>query len=325
MSEKLLGDISKKLNISKSTISRAARHCHGVDTDTRNVILEEYLRMGGGESAECDVYCIFPDLPKYFWSELYRGICAASESGIVIKYNVITKIEDCSTVLHYIDEAEKLNSRVLIIASIIDDYVREKIEALSSHMLVIILSEYANVKNCFYVGSDPYADGCAAGRYFLQHFSTRKLIMIDFHDSENTRAHISGFRDTIGSCVFDGDRYTSIKIGHDEPISYKLMPSRFARLLSEVSQDGEEYCIYFPSGVVGFDKALRKSNMRGMVNYLCHDTLLESDEFEAVSCNQDIFMQGCCAMTHAIRYIKDNVCPPQKFNFVPSAFSRVGK
>jgi len=125
MKDKLYVSIAKKYDLSKSTVSRVARHCGGVDTETRQLVLDELKKLNQSDADHKDIFCIIPDKPKYFWHEAYRGIIENLSSDISLKMNIYTKISDEATILTYLDEAEKARPRAIIISSAITDTIRE--------------------------------------------------------------------------------------------------------------------------------------------------------------------------------------------------------
>ena len=75
----------------KATLSRAIRHCSGVDSETRRQILASLSASSVGSNEICDVYVILPDVPQYFWKSAYHGICQM-KSQLRIKHNIYTSL-----------------------------------------------------------------------------------------------------------------------------------------------------------------------------------------------------------------------------------------
>ena len=121
--ETALARLASELDVSRSTVSKVLRHCFGVNTETRQRVLRaakgiNELRPTG----TCSVYCIIPDMPSFFWQKMWRGIGDAitrhgpgAES--VVKCNAYSRLHDEETVLSYLDEAEYMDARCVIIAA----------------------------------------------------------------------------------------------------------------------------------------------------------------------------------------------------------------
>ena len=143
MNDTTIESIAKKLNISKSMVSKVLRHCGGIDSDTRQRILSEAHGIVPKDYSECAIYFILPDIPQYFWRPVRKGMADATDPlDIPVKCNVYTKASDEATVLKYLDEAERLNAKSIILAAHITPAIRQKLEHLVVGRLIILLSEY---------------------------------------------------------------------------------------------------------------------------------------------------------------------------------------
>ena len=80
-SDSVISGLAERLGVSRATVSKAIRHCSGVDTATRERILREMHRSGVSPAAGvCDIYSILPDIPSFFWKELQHGLAAETEA-----------------------------------------------------------------------------------------------------------------------------------------------------------------------------------------------------------------------------------------------------
>ena len=123
-------EISKHLCVSKSTISKAFRHCGGVDSETRLAVLNEISKQNIKPEGTCDIYQIYPATPSYLWN----GIATIPDFGqhhILTKSNVITKVNDSSVVMNYIEEAHHMNAKVLIITATISHEIEELLRKIA--------------------------------------------------------------------------------------------------------------------------------------------------------------------------------------------------
>ena len=307
-------EISEFTKISKSTLSKTLRHCSGVDTETRHRILTEnpVREYAPGQYA---VYCILPDVPNFFWKEALRGLMDYPRPNEVpVKYNVYTKLGDTETVMIYLEEAKRLDVRVLIIAAILEPPVREMLEELVKDRLVIFLSEQEELVNSFYVGSDAYRDGYALGQRYVSEYKDRKLVMLSADGGRNIQLRLDGFRDAVRT----GDeallnRAKLLHVAHDELIFKR---SASANLAAALAGETDDCCLYIPCGVPQLSVAVGKLRKRGLrMRCLCHDS--QGTE-EIISCNQNLYAQGAAAMEAACRFVLEGSYPPQKYIFIPS-------
>lgn len=306
--------LSKRLQISKSTVSKALRHCDGVDTGTRNRILSEARHCGYRPESDCDIYCILPTVPQYFWKAAARAI----RSQYTIKYNLYTNVFDTATVLHYLDEAEQMNARVIIVAAQPDAEVKHRLQVFAADRLVIVLSEYSRLTNCFYIGSDLRAEGAAMARLYLKRFPAHKPLVLRFTDDCNGTLRTEGFMQALTAADTDFILFPPIENSfYRENVG--TVPARLAALLSQIADKAEKYCLYCPVGGINAPRAVRKAGMSGRTVCIGHDAnpaAVRDGEFAAV-CLQDIAEQAHAAALAADEYLQSAKFPPQKDICVP--------
>ena len=321
MKDSTVKDISNKLNISKSTVSKAIRHCSGVDSETRQSILDEIRIINYQPESDCDIYVILPDIPQYFWKELRKGIKEGSREDIVsIKHNIYTNPKDENAVLSYLDEAETLNARAIIIAAYITPKIHEKLESLRDGRLILMLSEYHEFMNGFFVGADAYTDGYRMGKEYLSRYPDRKLIALSITGNTNIQKRLSGFKQAIKEeneellnnvAFIDLDR----KILKD----MKLFPSKLAPLFVDAAGDSQAVCIYSLFGIFQLPLAITKAKLTKKAVCMCHDYFTEkSDSAMTITCNQDVTLQGRMAMELAANYVTQKMYPDEKKTIIPS-------
>jgi len=320
------GEIAKRLGISKSTVSKAARHCRGVDSETRNAVLGEIKKLNKTSDGCCDIYRIYPDTPSYFWDKIvYPDSCM--DSRIRIKSNVITKISDDKAVLHYLDEAERMEAKVLIITANITAEIEEKLKNLVGRCFVIFLSERCTLTNSFYFGSDPHNDGYSMGKIYLERFADRKLLILSVNNNANVRDRISGFNDALTAGKVHGNRYKIVSLDDIIRSDAKLHPSKLAALLKEhiaVTAD-EKWCVYVPAGSDKYFTAVSKADLNERIISMCHDIPPTTTTGIHVVCSQNIAAQSKAAHDAAVQYILNRCYPKSKYTYIPSDITVVGE
>ncbi|MBE6598712.1 MAG: hypothetical protein E7638_04655 [Ruminococcaceae bacterium] len=316
---------------SQATVSRVLRHCGNVDTETRRKILfsgerteidnhSEQRRLG-----ECDIYVILPDKPMYFWRSLKLGLLRTkTEKEFTAKYNLYTGVRDSDVVLHYLDEAEKLSPKVIIISTIMTDEIRRKLLELQRKSLVFLLSEYADLANAFYFGADNYGDGRRMGELFCKKFGDRNPIVLNVENNPNVKRRTEGFLEALRSC--GKGRFSDIPeyfISPEIAVDTKLFPSKLAIMLAEQIESTASACLYIPFGAVYVSRALQKAKCKDRLICLGYDSIIgengKPEEGIALTMNQNTFAQGEAAIRAAERYLKTGVCPRDKFNYISSS------
>ena len=323
MDENTIGEIAKKLNISRSVVGRVLRHCGGVDAKTRQMILSASTSFVRDSYGECAVYLISPDVPLYFWRPLRRGIEDKLRAlEIPFKTNICTRVKDESVLLRYLDEAEKLGAKAIILSARMTPAIQARLEALTSQHLIILLSEYHEIVNAFYVGSDAYRDGYAMGEYFLSHCADRPLLLLT-QELSDVEQRIDGFCHALRSVDPSlAERAVRIKLDNSIFSDLKLLPSKLAPLLMEAAKPYEQLCIYAPMGIPQFPLAIIKAKLTERAVCLCQDCCVSQSDgkpaVRIVTCNQDGSAQSETAANYAIDFCRAGLYPKQKNTFIAS-------
>lgn len=321
MKDNTVKQIADKLKISKTTVSKAMRHCSGVDSETRYAILKESREMNYHSDETCAIYVILPDIPQCFWKELKKGIIAGEQAEIApIKYNVYTKSRDELAVLEYLNEAEHLNARAIIIAAHITPVIHQRLSALARERLVILLSEYHKLTNCFFIGGDAYKDGYTMGKEYLSKYTDRKLVLLSVQDNINVQKRLSGFKHAV--CEEQSqliEQALCIELDRNIIKNTKLFPSKLAPLLADAAKANDSLCVYSPVGLPQLSLVLIKTKLIEKTICLCHDYYAEKQWNETViPCNQDVYGQGLLAAKVATDYVQNDTYPEQKRIYIPS-------
>ena len=192
--------------------------------------------------------------------------------------------------------------------------------------LVILLSEYGNIPNAFYVGADSYADGRRMAEMFLEYRKSLsypvKLCLFNVESNPNVRMRVNGFTDVlsaseIGATVipFDFEMYT-----------VKTLQSYTASRLASVTEsadDGSVPVFYIPIGMKVFVQAMNKAGIDSRAVCFCHDFSVKeasADPRVIRICSQNVYEQGREAIRRALEYLNTGTCPDRKKIIVPSSF-----
>ena len=321
MKDNAVGQIADKLNISISTASKAIRHCSGVDSDTRQSVLDEIRFIKYQPKSACNIYAIIPDTPQYFWREMREGIRKGREANAIpVKCNVYTHLRDESTVLAYLDEAEQLNARAIIISTLVTPKIHDKLHSMTKGRLVLFLSEYHELTNTFFVGADAYMDGYKMGKRFISQYAGRTLVSLTIPNDRNISDRFEGFKRALEEERSDLlQEMIQIKIDRNIFKDPKLLPSKLAPLLADATKGKESLCVYTPFGMSQLPLVFTKAKLAKDTVCMCHDYFADKNEpFITVTCNQDVTRQGELAIELASHYVAENNYPAEKINWVPS-------
>ena len=324
--------IAKELGISQATVSRAMRHCGGVDSMTRRQILSCLDPADASSSLGCDVYVILPDTPRYFWKEIKEGMIAEKKNtSVSIKINIYTNVRDEETVLFYLNEAEKLGAKVVLLSAMITPAIAEKLNLLRRHTAIFLVSEGGDVTNSFYFGADAYGDGFRLGKIFCERYSEMTPIVVNVKSNYNVEKRTQGFTDALRQ--YDGVRFETMPvcfIHHTVAADPKLFPSKLAAVLSEWMEEERSYCLYIPFGNIYQSRVFLKAKRGSKLTCITHDCVIGEDGKPengiAVTLKQNTFDQGKAAIRAAVRYVTEGVFPGKKYTYVPSEiFDRTEK
>lgn len=324
MENTTIAEIAKKLNVSTAMVSRVLRHCSGVDSEMRQRIIAEAEHLVPADWGECAVYSILPDVPRYFWQPLRNGIAdALNASKIPFKSNICTRAGDESIILRYLDEAERLNAQVIILAAHVTPVINRRLEALTNDHLVILLSEYHESVNSFFIGSDAYQDGYVMGEYFLSHCADRTLLVLTLPGHYISGKRLEGFSDAVRrSCPEVLNGAVRVKLEKQIFQDLKLLPSKLAPVLMEAARPYKQLCIYAPMGIPQFPLAIIKAKLTERAVCLCQDCYVNQSDYKntvhMVTCNQDGYEQGRAAANYAIDFCQTGLYPKHKRTYIPS-------
>ena len=328
MKDDTFQNLANRLGLDRSTVSRAVRHCPGVDSRTRSLVLEEARRTGVRAAAgPCSIYCILPDIPTYFWQTYYSELKESlNKANIPARFSSYSRIYDRETVLLYLDDVIQSGARVLILTIGLSETIRDKLlEMQRSGLYVILLSEYGELPNSAYVGADPYQDGELIGRWFCRHYpGETPLILDNVSGNDNVAQRIRGFLHSL-------EQFRPA-VAKDAPVvkltegffrNSKTLPAQYAALFNQVKKDYS--CVYVPFGSICLPLSVLKTRKLTKVRLLFgHDCFTKAGAdtlypgFTA-SCNQNIGRQVSTAIGLAVSYLNEPVMPAQQsFHFIPS-------
>jgi len=323
MKNTTIEEIAGRLGVTKSTVSRALNHCHNVASDTRRTILDKFGTNSFSDDRGFPIYLILPDNPSHFWGQLFKNLEKyEQQSAIPIKYNIYTNLSDTDIVLHYLEEAERIGSKAVILSAVITPEIREKLLRMQEHCAVFLLCEYADIVNTFYFGPDNYADGCIAAQIYLEKYTDYTPVAISLSGIRGIELKTEGFCGSIRKCL-DQDAVDEYCIDIETSLDSRLFASKLASRLTEWLSKDKKYCLYIPFGSGNISSAIRKIGREENIICICHDINISPDSSccIAASVNQNLSLQAEAVFRAAEKYLITGSFPDQKFTYIPSVIT----
>ncbi len=276
--------LSQELNISKTTISKALNNCPGISPLTKHIITQTASSYGYSPNLKAGkISVILPSIPDHFWGKMRRSISAYSqEANIKCNYYIYPNLLDNVGAMHCINQALNNDTSVLILAVPNSPEIRKKLEASANNILIILIEEFIDIKNVFYVGENSFRQGYSLAKTYISAYPDSNHFTIlhatDFH-TENQR--IEGFISAIKEC--GKHSITHIQINSET----KAKSANIARQLADLKNLPD--CIFCPSGnivyasgavkklnrkihCIGFDMHTEKDKNNNITHLLIQDT-----------------------------------------------------
>lgn len=191
--KKKLELISDMTGANKSTVSKAIRHCYGVDPLTREQILMTAKELGVEHNKPCSIYFILPDRPVKFIEALIARILP--EFGMdTAKFNLYPP-ESAFVLENYLENAKKSGARLAVIFIRPDDRQYEILKHYAKEIPMIFIFDSVDIQNTFFIGSDAFDDGRLLG--MKASAANGNAVALD-DGSECSRARIKGFAEGFG-------------------------------------------------------------------------------------------------------------------------------
>ncbi len=241
-----MADLANKLNVSKTTVSKALNNCPGISPKTKHMIIEAASGCGyiskQTKRAECRVSVVLPSSPDYFWGSLRKKIDSCSkETNIKWSNYVYPDLFDGFGALHCINQALSEDISVLILAVPDLPEIRKKLEEVANDILIILVEEFIDIKNVFYVGENSFSQGYFIGeRYIKAYPDSTRFALLHSTDFYTEKKRIEGFMAALND--YNKEMILDI-IGNSET---KSKSAHIARQLADLKVLPD--CIFCPSG-----------------------------------------------------------------------------
>lgn len=265
--------ISEELNVSKTTVSRVLNNCGGVEYATKEKILELAVKYGYKRYLTADVGIVMPKNPKYFWNGLYRNtVRSFRDAGYNVSAFVYSSLNYEEDALVCLSNALESNISVLIAALPDTPRVREIIEKHSGKMLIILLEEFFDAVNTFYVGNDDEKTGYGLTSAYMDAYpERRRFAAILTTEHQNMKIRCKGFERAVRE---KGGTFRYVRISEYD----KLLHAHAARELYKIKDEID--CVFCPDGIMNeIGHAIYKLNVGDKIHTIGLEENSESRKY----------------------------------------------
>lgn len=308
--------LARKLNISKTTISKAINNCPGISPKTKQMIVQTASDYGYipkvTKYMAHHVSFILPASPEYFWGRLRKCLNACSkETDIKCNNYVYPNLHDDLGALHCINQALSEETSALILAVPDSPEIHKMLEQAANNVLIILIEEFIDIKNTFYIGEDSFYQGYAIGEKYIHAYpnSTRFAILrsTDFYTEKK---RIEGFLSAIND--YGKKRIADLR----ENSETRSRAAYIARQLANLKYLPD--CIFCPSGNILYAAdSIKKLNKNiHCIGFDMHAKRADNDGIITHLLLQDIDSQAKKAWEYTGNFLKTSIFPEDKKTYI---------
>ncbi len=309
MGNRQISDVTEKLGVSRFTVRRVLDHCGGVSSDVRQCILdiEPNTDITRRRKSSCDAYVIMPEIPAFFWSELFESIYKEFQKrNISTKYNIYSKIGDRETVENYLDEAERFGARCIIIAAE-HDGLEERLSLLAKGRAVFSVCSQIKATNIFYFGSDHVSDGYIMARKCMGKLPNADCFLFIGEDADWRKGITEGL----------GENKKIVNI----PCDHSVSSAQLARAIDTAYKKDQFDAVIGLDGISAkISMALKKCGFDIPIFCFEHQPIDDRWEKPVAEIIQDLPRTAFMVANAVEKFLNDNIYPDSKYNYIPSVY-----
>ncbi len=312
--------IANELKLSKATVSKAINNCPGVNSNTKRAVMQAACGYGYLPSRpKQTLAAVLPSIPSYFWGDMRKRISAyAKEEKIDCKCYVYPNLYDTTDALRCTEQAVKDGASAVILAAPDTDEIKRLLESVASSVLIILIEEFLDIKNAFYIGADSFEQGYSLGKEYMESYPEAISFAV-LHSTEfyTERERVKGFM----QAVREYGREPVLDIHSDT--DSKTQSAGIARALA-VAKSAPD-CIFCPSGNLSMAAlAVKKLKADKQIHCIGFDINTESgtEGYENILSHillQDTDIQAKKAVECAIEFLRYGNFPNQKMMWTKPA------
>ncbi len=311
--------LAQELNLSKTTVSKAVNYCPGIAPCTRNAVVQAAASYGYTairSRIRQSVAVILPSSPDYFWGRIRRTIDNCSkETELSFRCYIYPRLSDPVGALQCLTQALSEEPSVLILAVPDSPEIRALLETRAERMLIVLIEEFLDIKNAFFVGGDPFRQGYRlAQRYIEAYPEDNAFAVLRTTDYATEKERIAGFQQALQ------DRGKILLAAPKADLQSKAVAASIARVLSGMKTLPE--CIMCPSGNIQHAAdAVRKLKPSKRIHCIGFDMNIPGDRGRGAAVishvlQQDIDSQALKAWECARNFLETAQFPVHKNIYV---------
>ncbi len=317
MSNRAISDIARRIGISPATVSKVLNHSFGVSGALREQVFEAAEAMNvyptWTETHAYDVYVILPEIPTYFWKELYHCLTTALDRhGLRSRFHIYSRLHDTATVERYLREFECMDAPILIIAATYEG-LDKRLRDIARHRAVFTVCETTHADNCYAIGSHQKADSALlATNCLLENPRVENILLIG-----RSGERLLGFVEAI---------HTRASLRFFSPSEIEAYSA--AKLAQKLSELHAVYPFDITVCLSGFTKDVCISLKKCHLSIPCYG--FEGPHIEpryalpGGTVIQDLAAISEVTAEMSRTYLLHGILPAQKYTFVPSIYRRTG-
>ena len=327
-----VNEISRRTNLSKSTVSKALNNCRAVNAQSKEAVVKaacelhytppragRILRRKNGAI----IGVAIPVNPCYFWNDAIRGMKAAEErhEGVQLVFSLFANTLTERDALYCLEYLLNLQIELLIVTPPPFPGVWEKLREIAHAIPVVCFNETGEFPFLFYAGADFYRDGIRLARACAPALRDHPgLLSIVSSPMPMVRCRDEAFYHEAQALVPDLQRLGEVSICSLDTAS---MSAQLARALHD-KYDGRFRSVYVSQGFLPrVCLALRKLSLLDSVVAFGYENPRQTAAYIqrgtiAALVAQDTYEQGLRCVEAVFAYLDGGALPDGRQVLVPS-------
>ena len=323
MEKTLQQEIAKALRLSNATVHKALYNCPGISFCTKYRVQQYAMTKGYCIQRKGQIAVVYPANPKTFWMKsterLYEYLKDVEDVEVIgLAYSEKRSDDDnLAEIIQCIEAAIEAEVSVLIAVVPDNKSIRELLIKYATRICIILIGEYADVPNTFYLGEDPFISGYELGQNYLRHYpNNRSFSMICRGNNTKQQQRSAGFIKALNECgIYKYDIWNEADL-------CESVPYLIARKLGEKKVLPD--CVFCANtNAYQVSDALLKMKTQKTVQCIgfalmaAERTAKHDDILKVVSC-PDIDGQISVLVDNIKQYALNALLPEKKHLFVPN-------
>lgn len=322
-------DISRYARVSETTVKRVLYSIPGVNYETKKRVLAAAEKLGyERDEKRIDIGVVFPVCPKVFWNEI-RSCCEMFEkkSQYGMKMFTYGAVEDSEEFSFCLTRAIEAGASVLIVVAPDSLNAKNAINAISEEILVIILEEYIETDNCYFVGEDSFENGYLLTKKYFEMYPDRSRLITMNASAHNSKKRILGIESALKE--LKKPEMILLNTFSGDVVYRRLTASMLARALEKYKDSVDCVCLvnsfaYISCMSIGKLKLERDIHCIGFETHPSNKKYIDNGVLKLL-CSQNLKRQTELSLEMAEEFLETGKKPAQKCVYVENTFSAAVK